>query len=442
MLALSKIESELRDLGVQRLLDDLRLRKPAKLFWRRTFDYAWFQSALDELAIQNPYTKGFVGATHDEYVEEFKQLDTDRLKLAKDRVRRLHAERTIAAMNKYPNQEALIKQEAAKTRRFKPLRSVFQEATEVMTAVCPCWMASPLSVAQLIHHDVKFDYVIFDEASQILPEDAIPSVMRGKFVVVAGDNKQLPRTGFFASGIDEEETESAAAGFESLLDMMLPFARSFHLNWRYRSRDEALIAFSNHWMYDDKLVTFPCVGGSPAVTHSLVNHIPDEDGQEDSSSAEVQRVVELVIRHAQENSSKSLGVIAMGIKHAMRVQGALDQAQSKHPELAEFFDHGREGRFFVKNLERVQGDERDCIILTVGYGKDRAGNLPLRFGPILSAGGMRRLNVAVTRARETMTVVSSFAHTDIDTTKVREGIGLDLPPDLVYRLVSETARGD
>ena len=310
-------------------------------------------------------------------------------------------------------------------RRFKPLRKIFQEASDVMTAVCPCWMASPLSVAQLIHPDVTFDYVIFDEASQILPEDAISAVMRGKCVIVAGDNKQLPPTGFFAAGIDDEDIESAAVGYESLLDMMLPFARGFHLNWHYRSRDEALIAFSNHWMYDDRLVTFPGVGGPSAVRHVLVDHIPDGDGQEESSSAEVRRVVDLVLRHAKDQPGKSLGVISMGIKHAMRIQGALDQAQGKHPELAEFFDPGRADRFFVKNLERVQGDERDCIILTVGYGKDRAGNLPLRFGPILSAGGMRRLNVAVTRARESMTLVSSFAHTDIDMTKVREGTGLE-----------------
>lgn len=395
LLTLSGIESQLKDLGVQRLLDDLRLRKPAVVFWTRVFDHAWLHSALDEMAIQTPDIKGFVGATHNGYVEEFKHLDSGRLKLAKDRVRRLHAERTVTAMNNHPDQEALIKQEAAKTRRFKPLRLIFQEACEVMTAVCPCWMASPLSVAQLIHHDVKFDYVIFDEAPQILPEDAIPAIMRGKYVIVAGDNKQLPPTGFFASGIDDEENESAAAGFESLLDMMLPFARSFHLNWHYRSRDEALIAFSNHWMYDNKLVTFPGVGGPTAVRHSLVNHVPEGDGQEESSSAEVLRVVDLVIRHAQEKPDKSLGVISMGIKHAMRVQAALDQAQSRHPELSEFFDPGRVDRFFVKNLERVQGDERDCIILTVGYGKDRAGNLPLRFGPILAAGGMRRLNVAV-----------------------------------------------
>jgi superfamily I DNA and/or RNA helicase len=112
-----------------------------------------------------------------------------------------------------------------------------------MMAVCPCWMASPLSVAQLIHPDVKFDYVVFDEASQILPEDAISAVMRGKYAIVAGDNKQLPPTGFFAAASDDEDIETAAVGYESLLDMMLPFARGFHLNWHYRSRDEALIAF-------------------------------------------------------------------------------------------------------------------------------------------------------------------------------------------------------
>jgi very-short-patch-repair endonuclease/KaiC/GvpD/RAD55 family RecA-like ATPase len=426
MLSLSEIEAKLRDFGVQRLVDDLRQRKCLTGLWVATFDHAWLTSALDEMALKSPEIRSFVGSTHGQYVEEFKQLDTDRLRLGRDRVRRIHAEQTIAAMNAHPDQEALIKQEAAKMRCFKPLRKVFEEAADVMMTVCPCWMASPLSVAQLIHPDLKFDYVIFDEASQILPEDAISAIMRGKYGIVAGDSKQLPPTEFFAAASDDDEDiETAAIGYESLLDMMLPFARGFHLNWHYRSRDEALIAFSNHWMYDDRLVTFPGVGGRAAVGHVHVDHVPDVDGQEESSSAEVQRVVDLVLRHAKDQPNMSLGVISMGIKHAMRIQGVLDEAQAKHPELAEFFDPGRPDRFFVKNLERVQGDERDCIILTVGYGKDRAGNLPLRFGPILSAGGMRRLNVAVTRARESMTLVSSFAYTDIDTTKVREGTGLE-----------------
>ena len=177
--------------------------------------------------------------------------------------------------------------------------------------------------------------------------------MWARYLVVAGGNKQLPPTGFFVSGNtgnDDNDDDSAAIGYESLLDMMMPFAQSFHLNWHYRSRDEALIAFSDHWMYDDLLVTFLGVGGPPAVTHVLVNHIPEGDGQEESSSAEVQRFVELVLKHAAERPDKSLGVISMGIKHAMRVQGALDVAQAKRPELAEFFDPGRRDRFFVKNL--------------------------------------------------------------------------------------------
>ena len=425
IVQLAQIEAKLKALGVQRLMDDLRQRKEPCSYWAPTFDYVWLSSALEELAIKQSEVGEFVGATHNTYVDEFKKLDSERLRLSKDRVRRLHAEKTIAVMNAHPEQESLIRSEAARTRCHKPLRKIFQEAGEVMTAVCPCWMASPLSVAQFIHPDVQFDFVIFDEASQILPEDAIPAIMRGKYVVVAGDNKQLPPTGFFAASIESEDEEAPADGFESLLDMMLPFAKSFHLNWHYRSKDEALIAFSNHHIYDDRLVTFPGPGGPPAITHELVNHIADGDGQEESSSAEVQRVVKLVLRHAEELPQKSLGVITMGIKHAMRVLGAIDQAQAKRPDLAEFFDPGRPDRFFVKNLERVQGDERDCIILSVGYGKDRAGNLPLRFGPILTASGRRRLNVAITRARETMTLVSSFAHTDIDISKVREGSGLE-----------------
>jgi len=438
LLKLTEIETKLNAAGLQRLLGDIRNRKPAPEYWPDSFDHAWMNSAIDELAIHDSSVKGFVGSTHNEYVEDFKQLDGERLKVAVERVRRAHAIRAIKAMNDHPAQESLIKAEAAKVRRHKPLRALFGEAWEVLTAVCPCWMASPLSVSQLISRGARFDYVIFDEASQVLPEDAVPSIMRAKQIVVAGDNQQLPPTGFFASGLaDDEEGESAAAGFESLLDMMLPFAKSFHLSWHYRSRDEALIAFSNHHIYKDRLVTFPGPGGQVAVSHVLVNHIPDADGQEESSAEEVRRVVQLVIQHARENPERTLGVISMGIKHAMRLQGALDQALKSHPDLADFFDPDRAERFFIKNLERVQGDERDSIIISVGYGKNRAGDLPLRFGPILSAGGRRRLNVAITRARETMTVVSSFSYLDIDATKVREGTGLEFLKNFLQYAASD-----
>jgi very-short-patch-repair endonuclease len=157
----------------------------------------------------------------------------------------------------------------------------------------------------------------------------------------------------------------------------------------------------------------------------FVDFVPSADGQEESSAGEVEKVVELILQHAHTSPDKTLGVITMGIKHAYRIQAVLDKEMAKNPELAEFFDTGRPERFFVKNLERVQGDERDVIILSIGYGKDKAGNLPLRFGPILSAGGRRRLNVAVTRARERVIAISSFRYSDINSTQVRQGTGLE-----------------
>jgi very-short-patch-repair endonuclease len=421
---LNEIEHELSSLGVQRLVDEVRTSCRPAGQWCDLFQHVWLNSTLDAASIQNPEIKGFVGTTHNTYVDDFKKLDSGRLRLATDRVRRIHAERTIAAMNKFPAQEALIRGEAAKSKRHRPLRKIFMEAGEVLTAVCPCWMASPLSVCQLIAATAAFDYVIFDEASQVLPEDAIPAILRGQHVIVAGDNKQLPPTAFFAAAEEEDEADGDATAYESLLDMMIPFVKGFHLNWHYRSRDESLISFSNHHIYDDRLITFPGPGGTDAVSHVHVDEIPKGDGQEESATAEVNRVVQLVLHHAQTSPERTLGVITMGIKHANRIQAALDREMPRYPRLAGFFDTARPERFFIKNLERVQGDERDVIILSVGYGKDRAGNLPLRFGPILSAGGLRRLNVAVTRAKEQMIVVSSFAYSDINSSQVKPETGL------------------
>jgi very-short-patch-repair endonuclease len=422
---LYEIEQELYSLGVQRLVDEIRVtRRPADQ-WRVLFRHVWLNSTLDAAAINNPNIRGFVGSTHNAYVDDFKRLDSSRLRLAADRVRRAHAERTIAAMNQFPEQEALIRGEAAKSRRHRPLRKIFTEAADVLTAVCPCWMASPLSVCQLIAATGAFDYVIFDEASQVLPEDAVPAILRGKYLIVAGDNKQLPPSAFFAAAEEEDEADGDATAYESLLDMMIPFVKGFHLNWHYRSRDESLISFSNHHIYDDRLVTFPGPGGADAISHVHVSEIVRGDGQEESSAGEVNKVVELILHHAQTTPGRTLGVITMGIKHANRIQAVLDREMLRHPELSEFFDTARQERFFVKNLERVQGDERDVIILSVGYGKDRGGNLPLRFGPILSAGGRRRLNVAATRAKEQVIVVSSFVYSDINSAQVKPGTGLE-----------------
>lgn len=420
-----EIEKRLRERGVGRLVEEIRTAKLPAGLWIPRFDHIWLSSILDQAALKDPAVRAFVGSTHNRYVEDFKRLDASRIELAAVRVRRAHGEHAIAVMNRFPEQESIIRSEAAKSRRHKPLRKIFAEASEVLTAVCPCWMASPLSVCQLLDANIRFDYVIFDEASQILPEDAIPSIVRAQRAIVAGDNHQLPPTTFFAAAEEEAETDADGTGYESLLDMMIPFVKGFHLNWHYRSQDESLIAFSNHHIYDDRLVTFPGAGTSKAISHVFVDSIPTSDGQEESSGAEVQKVVQLILEHARTTPNASLGVITMGIKHANRIQAALDNELNGSTELSEFFDTGRRERFFIKNLERVQGDERDAIIISVGYGKNRAGSLPLSFGPILSAGGRRRLNVAATRAKQRVTVVSSFMYSDIDSSKVRPGTGLE-----------------
>jgi very-short-patch-repair endonuclease len=328
-------------------------------------------------------------------------------------------------MNKFTEQAGIVQKELNKKSRHLPMRRLLDAAEDVVMAICPCWMASPLSVSQLLGSKQYFDVVIFDEASQILPEDAVPSLMRARRAVVAGDEHQLPPTTFFM-GVDDDDDdagnaqdadtlvgEGASTGIESILRQMQAFLTPWWLIWHYRSRDERLIAFSNRYIYHDSLITFPGIGQEDAIKHVAVAQLP-RDGEENSVGAEVDRVVDLVLEHAEKRPNESLGVIAMGITHQRRIDAALESARMLRPELDEFFDERKREKFFVKNLERVQGDERDAIILSIGYGKDRGGKLPYRFGPLLMDGGHRRLNVAVTRSKNRLTTVSSFTDADMD----------------------------
>jgi very-short-patch-repair endonuclease len=297
---------------------------------------------------------------------------------------------------------------------------------------------SPLVVAQLLPAERCFDVVIFDEASQVTPADAIGAIMRAGQVIVAGDPHQLPPTSFFlSSGSGEDDDEPGTPGMpggtknmESVLDVMgalLPPPKGTRtLRWHYRSRDERLIAVSNAQpdLYNWSLTTFPGIAGGQCLSHVLVPFRVGRVGQEDSVSDEVAQVTELVSRHARTQPEVSLGVIAMGIKHANRISEAIRQARATDEHLDAFLDgtasaHAGKEPFFVKNLERVQGDERDAIILTIGYGKKPDGRMLYRFGPVNNDGGERRLNVAVPRARARMTVVSSFSAADMDPARLR-----------------------
>jgi very-short-patch-repair endonuclease len=429
LLRVHDLETSLTERGLAPFLSDLRAHKPDPAIWPALLRSAWLHSCLEEIQTQDPSLPAFRGSLHDEIAAEFCALDKQRLAVATERVNRAHAVAAVEARNTHREQSTLVGREAAKRARHLPLRRLFAEAPDVLLALRPCWMASPLSVSQLIPGERPlFDLVIFDEASQVLPEDAVTSLLRGRQAVIAGDSRQLPPTTFFAAGVDGDEGPDAGEGtqgFQSILDVMSAFLEpAWSLDWHYRSRDETLIAYSNHHIYNDRLVTFPGPGLTKAVTHVLVPHVPGQGGQEASSSREVQRVVELILEHASTCPNESLGVITMGIEHANRISMALAHARDEHPAFDGFFDSQRGEPFFVKNLERVQGDERDAIILSIGYGKNEAGDLVYHFGPLLEEGGERRLNVAITRARRRMTVVSSFSHEDMRPEYPKLGIRL------------------
>ena len=416
LAALRSITDGLDGLGATRVVEHIVAASPPPANWPLIYKRAWLESCLEQIMANVPAIPGFNGRSHDAQVADFWKLDDERLLLARSRIRRRHGQHVIDVMNRLPDQAATVRRETEKRSRHKTLRALMVEAPDVLMAICPCWMASPLSVSQLLDaKDVFFDYVIFDEASQVLPETAIPAIMRGRRVIMAGDGHQLPPTVFFTIAEDEESDyePSSTAGFQSVLDLMNAFVDSRSLDWHYRSRDETLIAFSNRNIYNGRLVTFPGTGRQSTLTHVLVETAPS-DGDIESPSEEVRRVVELVLEHARCRPLESLGVITMGIKHAKRIQAALDNELDRGVQNPDFFDTEKRESFFIKNLERVQGDERDAVILSVGYGKRGGGRLHYLFGPLLQDGGERRLNVAITRARRRMTVVSSFTHLDMD----------------------------
>ena len=425
---------------LSRLVTEMQTRNLTAQQVAECLSFVWHSAVLDTLTLHDPQLANFDGPAHSRVVEEFRKADVRHIKTTPSRIKRKVAEHVVAVQDAYPQESALVQREAAKKTRHVPVRKLFKDAPHVLSALKPCWAMSPLYVPQLLPATECFDVVIFDEASQVTPESAVGAIMRAGQAVVAGDPKQLPPTAFFASGssqddedeedYDEEFVDASAAmtgGYDSILGVMgallPPPIGTKRLLWHYRSRDERLIAFSNSQpgLYDWSLTTFPGSRAGEVVTHQLVPFVEGRMGQEDSVSDEVAAVVQAVAAHAREHPDESLGVITMGIKHMNRIEEALRAARKSDPVLSAYMDQVfRENeKFFVKNLERVQGDERDAILISIGYGKSSDGRMLYRFGPINQEGGERRLNVAVTRARSRIGVISSFSSADMDPARLR-----------------------
>ncbi|UUW72019.1 DUF4011 domain-containing protein [Pseudomonas oryzihabitans] len=370
----------------------------------------WFAAtALDA----EPLLRDFVPAEHESDIQAYRRLD-DRLQtLAVRHIRALLCH-GLPPKNDAARQGggfAVLKHELQKQRRHRPLRQLALEMGDALARLAPCMLMSPLSIAQYLPPDGGlFDLVIFDEASQIAPWDAVGAIARGVQVVIAGDPRQMPPTRFFDRAAGEDDT---AEDLESILDECLGAGIYSHsLNWHYRSRHESLIAFSNHHYYDGKLITFPAPEIRPsAVEWRRVDGVYAK-GKGRHNAIEAQAMVAEAVKRLLDPAfaGLSLGIITLNSEQQRLVTDLLDRARQQHPEIEAHFAEDLAEPVVVKNLETVQGDERDLIMLGIGFGPTEPGanTMSMNFGPLNKDGGWRRLNVAVTRARREMLVFSSF----------------------------------
>lgn len=396
---------------------------------RFAFEKRYRECFLKRLISLSEPLREFWGDEHEKRIEAFSALDERYTKLAAQAViARLAAELPRARGEDCPRNTELgiLQRERAKKARHKPARRLFSEIPNIASKLKPCFLMSPLSVAQYLDVDQEnFDIVVFDEASQIPTWDAVGAIARGKQVIVVGDPKQLPPTNFFGRAEADEDAidDGSVQDLESILDECLGSGlQTYDLRWHYRSRREGLIAFSNHHYYENRLRTFP----SPHSEYIGVRLVAVPDGFYDkgktrTNPAEAEAIKAEVARRLLDPvlSRESLGIVTFSQAQQTLVMDKLDEARREHPEIEAFFGDDAEEPVFVKNLENVQGDERDVIIFSICYGPEQSGKVSMNFGPLNRGGGERRLNVAVTRAKREIVVFSTLRSDQIDLSKTR-----------------------
>lgn len=377
-----------------------------------------------------PAVLNFIGKNHQVLIKEFNTLDKKQLRLAQFRIR----EKIIAKLpdinvtTSAIEEIGILKREINKQRKIKPLRKLLSDIPNLITTLKPCLLMSPLSVSLYLQaEEYNFDIIIFDEASQIHTEDAIGAIMRGKQVIIAGDRFQLPPMSFFTANLsDTNNTDDDNDFYDSILEEAINALPERTLKWHYRSRYEDLIAFSNKNIYMNNLVTFPSNRGK--LSHCGVEYIYVEEGiytrgGRKNNIKEAKRVAELIFEHFDKFPNRSLGVVTFSETQQNAIEKEIRQRRLSNPYYEKFFIENIEEEFFIKNLENVQGDERDTIIFSIGYGKDTNGVMHMNFGPLGRKGGYRRLNVAITRAKYNLKLVGSIKPTDIDLDKTNsEGV--------------------
>ncbi len=387
---------------------------------RSVFERAWYEHVLSRALNERYALSSFAGNIHEQLIGQFCSMD----ELALDHNRARVAYSHWSQLPKYDGggQLRTLRRQFERKRGHLPVRQLMVQAGNAIQAIKPVFMMSPMSIATYLPPgSVYFDLVVFDEASQVRPVDALGALMRADQSVVVGDSKQLPPTRFFdivTQSDDDDDDDSVVADMESILGLFrAEGAPDRMLRWHYRSRHESLIAVSNREFYDNGLVVFPSPDSSRESIGLRYHYLPDtqyDRGRSSTNRKEAAVVAAHVMEHARRSPGLTLGVAAFSSAQREAIQDELERLRRQDLSCETFFNDHPEEPFFVKNLENVQGDERDVIFISIGYGRDAGGQVAMNFGPLTAEGGERRLNVLITRAKRRCHVFTNLRAADID----------------------------
>ncbi|RAP54755.1 MAG: hypothetical protein BZ137_00475 [Methanosphaera sp. rholeuAM130] len=413
----------------QDIISKIREDKIESEYITDMFAYNYANEALKKIFVSDSLNK-FNHSIHNKKIDDFRKFDKKTIELNRKRIRNMVIKQIPdihSSLERYSSL-GLLNKEISKKSRHLPIRKTLAETLDIITKIKPCFMMSPMSIAQYLDpecYESFFDYVIFDEASQVKIEDAMGALLRGKNYVIMGDTKQLPPTTFFDSSleIDEDDEIYSAVGLESILEHAKITFNTKMLKWHYRSRHDSLIAVSNNEFYNNELYVFPSsqkISDDLGLKLEYNNETVYEKGTARNIKEAEQIIDYLFMLLDKYGLEKSIGIATFSKKQRNTVEDILDDRMGDNADYEAYFDDTN--KFFIKNIENIQGDERDIILISTGYGFDEKGHISMNFGPLNKDGGERRLNVLITRAKEQCVVFSNFKSSDLKVDKTNKGL--------------------
>lgn len=445
---LAELRADLEAAGLADLLTVLAGREAGPDQAEAAFAYAWQVSVLDVWRADDPVLGQFDPAAYERQLAEYRAADRAALESAATWVLGGRDRRFAEVAADHEGQAAVVLESARTGEVPRTVRELVATAPDVVLAAVPCWVLPPLAVPAALPPNRLFDIVIIEDAGRLTPAEAVPAIARGTQVVMVASSEQLALPPFSTAIEQVDEAAEQQSPYDmfgdndqvrpsSVAESLAESVPQLPLATGYRARDDRLIGYPVRGSYRGRFATVPGCGGPPRLSHDLVG-VDGQHGPVDSSEAEVLRVVELVLEHARLRPHESLGVVTLSRPHAARVDTAIRAALIRSPDAAPFLREDREEPFFVKDVDRVAGDVRDAIILTLGYGRSVDGRVLYRFGALDRPGGDRRLSSAITCSRERTTVVSSFGAGDLSPRRLTTAGGRALRDFLAHAEQSGT----